>query len=280
MKCLFKIFLLILSVFFTIKAQNHFTYFPIHIGDTWEWYDNIHDSTSSVSILKIIEKNDSSIDVYTLDSEKPRYNVKSNGNVYQYFGDSLEIWYDFTVAPGDTFYTKVYSEPYYVVVDSSEGELFGVHTIFRKFTWTDVKYQAYISMQTVSDKFGLCSAESWLGPLDEYVVGCKINGQTYGSLVSIEDNNLTMLSAFQLYQNYPNPFNPDTKIKYSINKSSFVNITIYNLLGEKVSTLINEYKINGSYEITFNGQKLPSGIYLCRIVSNNKSKVIKMDLLK
>ncbi|HVO74602.1 MAG TPA: T9SS type A sorting domain-containing protein, partial [Ignavibacteriaceae bacterium] len=71
-----------------------------------------------------------------------------------------------------------------------------------------------------------------------------------------------------------------TIIKYSINKSSFVSISVYNLLGERVSTLINEYKTTGSYIVTFDGQNLSSGIYFCRILSNNKNKIIKMELLK
>ena len=281
MKYLINIFVIIFSYFpIIINAQVHFPYFPVHIGDKWEWYSNIDSSTYSDSITNVVEKDDGSTDVYMHNSLKPRYNVKSNGNVYQYFGNSLNIWYDLTVSPGDTFYTKIYSEEYYVTVDSTEWKIYGENSKIRIFRWIDVKYQSYSSTQAVSDKFGLCSTESWLGPLNDYVIGCKINGKTYGTLVSIKDNNLGMTNTFQLYQNYPNPFNPNTTIQYSINKSGFVNISVYNLLGEKISTLVNEYKTNGSYIVSFNGKNLSSGIYFYKISSNGRNQILKMELLK
>ena len=70
---------------------------------------------------------------------------------------------------------------------------------------------------------------------------------------------------FHLYQNYPNPFNPRTTIKYDLPIMNFVEISIYNLLGQKISTLVSEEQLPGHYEVKFDGQNLSSGIYLCRI---------------
>lgn len=83
-----------------------------------------------------------------------------------------------------------------------------------------------------------------------------------------------------VYQNYPNPFNPVTTIKYTIPKSGIVKLTVFNILGEQVSVLVNEFKEAGAYNIHFNALKLNSGLYLYRLESNGFNKTKKMLLIK
>jgi len=85
---------------------------------------------------------------------------------------------------------------------------------------------------------------------------------------------------YALYQNYPNPFNPATTINYSIAKDGIVKLTIYNAIGSKVSTIVNEYKPAGSYSIQFNGSNFASGIYLYRLESGIYSSVKKLIIMK
>ncbi|GBD86928.1 bacterial leucyl aminopeptidase precursor [bacterium BMS3Abin03] len=85
---------------------------------------------------------------------------------------------------------------------------------------------------------------------------------------------------FALEQNYPNPFNPSTVIKYSIPDNSFVTLNVYNLLGRKVATLVNDLQEAGSYEITFNASNLASGVYVYRLQSGSFNSVMKMILVK
>jgi len=73
--------------------------------------------------------------------------------------------------------------------------------------------------------------------------------------------NTSIVEGFKLHQNYPNPFNPNTIIKFSLNKSDYVNIKIYDLSGKKIRTIVNAYKNAGEYEVTFNGESLSSGVY-------------------
>jgi type IX secretion system substrate protein len=70
-----------------------------------------------------------------------------------------------------------------------------------------------------------------------------------------------------LMQNYPNPFNPATKLSYSIQESGFVSLKVYNVLGEEVSTLVQDFKEAGSYAVEFHAEGLPSGVYMYRIES-------------
>jgi len=80
--------------------------------------------------------------------------------------------------------------------------------------------------------------------------------------------------------NYPNPFNASTILNYKIPKSGNVRVDIYNSLGQKIETLENSIKQKGSYLINFDGSLLSSGIYYCRIMFENSSKVNKILLLK
>jgi hypothetical protein len=69
----------------------------------------------------------------------------------------------------------------------------------------------------------------------------------------------------KLNQNYPNPFNPTTKINFSLPQKSQVKLTVYNTLGEKIATLIDGVKNQGTYETNFDGSRLASGIYVYRL---------------
>lgn len=90
----------------------------------------------------------------------------------------------------------------------------------------------------------------------------------------------TVPECHTLSQNYPNPFNPSTKIKFGIANQEFVNLRIYDILGNEVTVLVNEEKPAGEYEVEFDGSKLASGIYYYRVSAGNFSQVKKMCLLK
>jgi photosystem II stability/assembly factor-like uncharacterized protein len=85
---------------------------------------------------------------------------------------------------------------------------------------------------------------------------------------------------YSLSQNYPNPFNPSTKINYSLPKAGNVKLTIYNSIGRKVATVVDEYNPAGNYSVQFNGSNLASGIYLYRLESENFSVAKKFILMK
>ncbi len=93
-----------------------------------------------------------------------------------------------------------------------------------------------------------------------------------------DENNLP--KEYSLSQNYPNPFNPTTKIKYTIPKTNFVKIKIYDVLGNEITTLVNEEKSAGNYEIEFSGKGLSSGIYFYKIEAGEFISFKKMILLK
>jgi hypothetical protein len=88
------------------------------------------------------------------------------------------------------------------------------------------------------------------------------------------------IDTYDLSQNYPNPFNPSTIINYQIPKDGLVTLTIYDILGNEIRTLLNEHKIVGKYTVTFDASSLASGVYLYQIRINDFVTTKKMLLLK
>lgn len=104
-------------------------------------------------------------------------------------------------------------------------------------------------------------------------------------VTGIEDETINLPNEFMLYQNYPNPFNPTTTIRYSIPSEvkcqmSNVILKVYDILGQEITTLVNEEKIPGVYEVKFDATNLSSGMYFYRLQSGNYSEIKKMILLK
>ncbi len=105
---------------------------------------------------------------------------------------------------------------------------------------------------------------------------------TYSKIVEVQAGQKP--TAFALDQNYPNPFNPTTTITYKIAEHGFVNLKVYNILGQKVLSLVNQQQQPGVYHVRFNGSKLPSGVYIYRLevqaINNSFSALKKFVLLK
>jgi hypothetical protein len=92
--------------------------------------------------------------------------------------------------------------------------------------------------------------------------------------------DVNVLKEFALEQNFPNPFNPSTKISYTLAEPVFVQLVILNSLGEQVSTIVNEYQMEGKYSIDFNAQDLSSGIYFYKLTAGNFVSIKKMTLIR
>ncbi|MDD5766532.1 MAG: T9SS type A sorting domain-containing protein, partial [Candidatus Marinimicrobia bacterium] len=93
-------------------------------------------------------------------------------------------------------------------------------------------------------------------------------------------NEKRIPDGFRLQQNFPNPFNPTTRIRFDLPKNELVSMIVYDVVGHAVKTLLNKKLDAGRYEVPFNGQEIPSGVYFCRISAGQYSQTIKMILLK
>jgi len=114
----------------------------------------------------------------------------------------------------------------------------------------------------------------------------KILAISSDKVVGVDKMNPEIPTSFGLDQNYPNPFNPTTIIQYRLKEPTGVKLIIYNILGQKVITLVNQEQLAGNYSIQWNatneyGSRVSTGIYFYRLVAGNKfTEVKKMILLK
>jgi len=109
----------------------------------------------------------------------------------------------------------------------------------------------------------------------------KLETPEAGLLTDILKEDYTVQMEFSLSQNYPNPFNPTTTIKYQLPEVCQVELILYNVLGQKVQTLVNKRQIPGSYTLTFDASILTSGLYYYQLKTNSGYTVVrKMMLIK
>ena len=101
----------------------------------------------------------------------------------------------------------------------------------------------------------------------------RYKSNQYGFIPPDEPNGIQPMSnkvpkEFSLYQNYPNPFNPSTAIKYTVKSSCLINLSVYDVLGRRVSEIVNENQRPGTYSVSFDGFNLSSGVYYYRLTAD------------
>ena len=154
---------------------------------------------------------------------------------------------------------------HHVLTNSNGDSLISIDERILGFATTDFydsEYRIYVSAFDVS-------GNSTIDSMDVYFN----NG-----ISSVDNNNVP--TKYYLSQNYPNPFNPSTLIKYQLPVSDNVTLKVYDVLGNEITTLVNEFKPAGSYSISFDASKLSSGIYFYRLQAGNYVETKKMLLLK
>ena len=102
---------------------------------------------------------------------------------------------------------------------------------------------------------------------------------TYQSITSVKETP-KLPNQFSLSQNYPNPFNPTTQITFTLPKASNVTLTIYNVLGQQIATLVNGKNEPGAHSVSWNALNVPSGVYFYRIVAGDFVQTKKMVVMK
>jgi len=100
------------------------------------------------------------------------------------------------------------------------------------------------------------------------------------SVTGTSHNGQDVPKDFKLAQNYPNPFNPSTNISFSVPKAGNVKISVYDVLGNEVGTVLNEYKQAGNYNVNYNASALSSGVYFYKMISGSYIETRKMTLIK
>jgi len=166
-------------------------------------------------------------------------------------------WYAPSILTSNSSYSLFFSDINNGWSAGDQGLIY--HTSNAGLNWTQqtpiVNNRIYRSIYFTDSLTGWCVGDS----------GRILKTTTGGILTNFTNTNSEIPTEYKLYQNYPNPFNPKTIINYELGITNFVSLKVYDALGSEVTTLVNEKKTAGSYEVEFDGSNLPSGIYFYRL---------------
>ena len=159
-----------------------------------------------------------------------------------------------------------------VVVRSSDGK--------NRFTPNPVSATNKTTVLQVGDRFSYVQGIIYFS-FNQYKFVPRTDSD-FGTYfpVSVDRINSQLPVAYNLAQNYPNPFNPTTKIEFSVPKAEKVTLKVYNILGQEVAKLVDDFYKEGTYKVEFNGSKLPSGMYIYRLQTSNGAIAKKMIMIK
>jgi hypothetical protein len=205
---------------------------------------------------------------------------------------TLNGFYKFTSVNGDScqFIIAVYKHGF-VNPNPQAGSILGfgficksTSSIYAPFTVAINYFDSSIIPDSAFIQLSAYKNLDFAGP-ETYPLGNStlyVDNLSFDTLLTSVSKDQTdgIPSKYELSQNYPNPFNPVTTIKYSIAKEGNIKLTVYNVIGSKVATIVNEHKPAGSYSVQFDGSNLASGIYLYRLESGNYSAAKKFILMK
>jgi hypothetical protein len=187
----------------------------------------------------------------------------------------------------DTFYTcEPAVDDTVICTDTNSIIYFESPRISRKFDMPGFEGQ---TMQIYAKNLGLVgytfqimNQTTW-GTLK----GCVINGVVYGDtsmVVGIKQISNEVPENYSLSQNYPNPFNPTTKIKFDIpplrGARGVITLIVFDILGREVATLVNEQLNPGTYEVEWDGDNYPSGVYFYKLITADYTETKRMVLVK
>jgi photosystem II stability/assembly factor-like uncharacterized protein len=163
-------------------------------------------------------------------------------------------------------------------ISSKQSDLFSTpflqHTTNGGITW-ETQITPFGDLQASNAIFSIY----FVNPQTGWITGDRGRIARYYGPTDV-DNKVNSLYHFSLDQNYPNPFNPTTMISYHLASSGDVTLKLYDVLGNEVATLVDEFRNAGSYEVTFDASSLSSGIYFYKLQAGDFVETKKMILMK
>lgn len=272
------------------------SFFPLKVENAWQYNTQggfIKNQTVTYDSLLA----DKSHLIYLNGSETrnlnwPDYRIDTNYNVYYDPNDWNRLYYKLDAKIGERWWIVKHYD-----ADSNfiEGYMGEIDTIYQGYylgkftTFKTIKvYLEYNNFGVVEEFWDhdkvLASGigliyESKDGIQPDILISAIIDGDTLGTIVGVKER-LDNQTSYLLSQNYPNPFNPVTNISFVIPEKDFVEISIYNSLGEKLIVLLSEIVSSGHHVVKFDGSKYSSGVYFYLLKTKNYVSTKKMILIK
>lgn len=259
--------IIFLIVFLFVSNSLSQFYYPLQIGNYWEYSSDYRKQIPNDTILPN-GKLYSIVRIHGTDNFKLQRNEDQKVLQFDKILNEEIVIFDFTKSDGELVskigYGSNFLDTLIIVCKGTQrSNIFGSERLQYKFwhypLWgfdIDVVY-------TITDSIGITYIDNAWGTLN--LLGAIIDGKRYGNqIVSVYNKDLP--TNYQLLQNYPNPFNPTTNFQFSIVNSELTILKVYDVLGRVVSTLVNEVKQPGEYSVTWDASNIPSGVYFYRLV--------------
>ena len=289
------LFLISINIFAQIDTTRK-EFFPLHIGDLWQY----RDSDNNIAIQQVV--GDTLLDgeryfllihslrtsgggIMRIDSlmRVELYGGTVGGDpciIYKLAEEDSSVWeacYDFsgllTLQPliryNGIIIQNVFGQPREVMHFDFGGPLADMP-----------KDTIFVFGARVARGIGIIEEHYFDFGGAVVLQGAIIDGVQYGTIVSIDDAPENIPGKIALYQNYPNPFNPVTTIRYDIPVNTHASLKVFNLLGQEVAVLTDRRHLPGSYEITFDATQLSSGFYVYVLQTAEVKRSGRMLLIK
>ena len=309
------VFVLILSAKLFAQVNPSLNYYPLHVGDEWQYkithYEGGRFKSVSYFAKRVLSDTIMSNGKRYFHIEQPPFqkdSIKKTEIIFARLDSSSGLLYNYSVRDqkevkmdslfcrkGDAYFKWGPVQYELLCYDESEEMVLGDNRATKSIMNWIISDEGYrwklaFGLGTIYQEKHL----NWIGVTNNIyeLVYAKINGVEYGQLVDVKEEKNVLPQEFSLSQNYPNPFNPSTTIRFSVPSVGaehvqplHVLLKVYDLLGKEVATLVNEEKAPGNYQVQFNaetlhGASLPSGVYFYTLLAGNYVATKKMILLK
>jgi len=275
-------------------------FFPLHIGDYWEYEESFGDRYSVRITGDTLMENGRLYFVFTYDSGDREFcRIDDSMRVLCYTRDSTNcaqkeyLSYDLMTSDSTIWHLCLYDSLYFAYVGFLTNS-FEFYQLLNLSAFTKTFIGAYIDQFTGDTVFslmfypktklakglGLVWSQAEAAPA-YYLVGAIIDSIMYGTVSSIDRRCAHSFELDEMpIQSYPTPFNAMTRLRYELEERSHTTLTITNALGQIVSVLVDQTQESGNHEVMWNPVNLPTGLYFFTIRSGGRVRFGKTILLK
>lgn len=213
------------------------------------------------------------------------YRLDTSHNVFEYPSiSSLNLLrYKLAADSGDTWFVGDNTDEKWAWIRSVDSSVvFGIPSIVKTIRYSPGHRDSggasyYLRERQLASGFGFIY--EWVEPNEvQYLRGCVIQNDSFGILTSVSGESPRFAANYNLFQNYPNPFNSITKISFSLPSESYVDISLFDILGREVVRVISGVRESGVHHVILDGSGLASGIYFVRFRTNDFDQTIRILL--
>jgi hypothetical protein len=270
------------------------TWFPVQVGNRWQYRDTRTLVITEERVTRTDTLPDGSLEVYINDKLRGKVDPDRAVLYWSYLTNPTpdserEILLNMRAGMWEPWWRNEnrddrFEDFWYHLSHYYNADIFGEFRKIRVYTSNYTQFAGDDRASILSGSSGYAEGIGRLytgeyTDLWDYLIGAEIDGQIYGTLVSLDDETYTP-DAFHLAQNYPNPFNPSTTIRYALSEAGPVRLEVFDITGRSVSVLVDQSMQAGNHTAVFDASKLSSGIYLYRLTSGNRSIIRKMIFAK